>query len=160
MGLPRDQAISDLMRVLLGNVRRRHSERCQRSAPVTPRVYVQPRSQPGRLADVNDSVTFSDAVSTWRIRCINLIKLMPFRSLKPHSAVGRMSETRGRLYVVGRYLKAMPSATSFSISVFHIVRMKVPVIAECGSTGFQSVLPGKPAFKCLPVLNVSIARDS
>jgi len=35
----------------------------------------------------------------------------------------------------------MPSETSFPIFGFHIVRMEVPMVTECGATEFESVLP-------------------
>jgi hypothetical protein len=71
-----------------------------------------------------------------------------------------MFQARGRLYVVGRGFKSPAPEASFPISGFHIVRMKVSVVAECGATGFESVLPEEPVFKRLPVLRLKIREES
>lgn len=84
MVVPRDQVVLDLMQVLLGNVRRKHAVGGRRSALVTPRVYLQPRSQPGRLADGDDSGNVSDPVYAGRIRHSEFIKLLSIRPVKPH----------------------------------------------------------------------------
>jgi len=49
--------------------------------------------------------------------------------------------------------------SQFPIAGFHIVRMEVPMVAQCGATGFESVTLEQPAFKCLPLLSVSNAGE-
>ncbi len=71
-----------------------------------------------------------------------------------------MCQARGRLYGAAGSFKSPAPETRFSVSGFLVARMEVPMVTECGAPGFEAVLPEQPAFKCLPLLNVNIARDS
>ena len=71
-----------------------------------------------------------------------------------------MFQARGRLYGVTGGVKSPAPEASFPISGFHIVGMEVPMVAECGATVFESVLPEQPAFERLPLPGVELGTGS